>query len=167
MGYVEDLRAIIGHRPVILVGANVIIVDGNERVLLQKRTEPHGAWGLPGGLMELGESAEETARREVYEETGLKIGEMNLIGVFSGADYYIKVSNGDEFYVVAIAYMATDVSGEARVNDNESIEVAYFHPDELPNPLIGSHREMLEAYKGNKAKGNHFHPFNSAKDLET
>ncbi len=71
MGYVEELRKIVGHRPLILVGAVVLVINENGYVLLQQRTEPYGKWGLPGGLMELSESPEETAYREVYEETGI------------------------------------------------------------------------------------------------
>ncbi|OXM13331.1 hypothetical protein CGZ75_19885 [Paenibacillus herberti] len=83
MGYVEDLRKMVGHIPLILVGAVVLINDGNNRILLQKRMQhPVGRFGLPGGLMELGESTEETARREVFEETGLTIGTLHLIDVF-------------------------------------------------------------------------------------
>ena len=73
MGYIEDLRKIIGHRCISLTGSVVIIKDGEGRILLQKRTHPKGRWGLPGGLMELGESCEETAVREVREETGLEL----------------------------------------------------------------------------------------------
>lgn len=66
MGYVEDLRKIVGHIPLILVGAVVIITDDKNHILLQKRKHhPVGRYGLPGGLMELGESTIETAQREV------------------------------------------------------------------------------------------------------
>ena len=74
MGYIEELRAIVEHRPLILVGSVVIITDSAGRMLLQQRRYPYGVWGLPGGLMELGESVEDTTRREVHEETGLRIG---------------------------------------------------------------------------------------------
>lgn len=67
--YVKDIRAMIGHRPLLLAGSNVIILDERGDILLQQRLNGH--WGLPGGLLELGESLEETARREVLEETGL------------------------------------------------------------------------------------------------
>lgn len=50
--------------------------------------------------MELGERLEKTARREVKEETGLTVGELTLEGVFSGAESYLKVANGDELYSV-------------------------------------------------------------------
>lgn len=68
MNYVKDLRELVGNRPLILPGAVAIILNDQNEVLLQHRID--GGWGLPGGLMELGESLEETARREVKEETG-------------------------------------------------------------------------------------------------
>src|SRR5699024_2262717 len=79
MGYIEDLRKIVGHRPLILVGSVVIIIDEQGKLLLQQRTFPNGVWGIPGGLMELGESTEDVARREIFEETGLHIGQLHLI----------------------------------------------------------------------------------------
>ncbi len=54
MGYIEDIRKLVGHRPLILVGAVVVMVDEHGRILLQQRKFPKGSWGLPGGLMELG-----------------------------------------------------------------------------------------------------------------
>ena len=85
MGYIEDLREIVGHRPLIFVGSVTVIVDELGRLLLQQRKFPKGAWGIAGGLMELGESTEEVARREVYEETGLRVDELHLINVYSGS----------------------------------------------------------------------------------
>ena len=73
MGYVEELRKIVGHRPLILVGAVVLVINENGYVYCSSGQKPHGKWGLPGGLMELSESPEETAYREVYEETGIKV----------------------------------------------------------------------------------------------
>lgn len=75
----------VGHRPLILPGVAVLVIDDQERVLLQRRNE--GLWGMPGGFMELGESAEETARREVKEETGINVGQLSLITVYSGKDF--------------------------------------------------------------------------------
>jgi 8-oxo-dGTP pyrophosphatase MutT (NUDIX family) len=83
MGYIEELREIVGHRPLLFVGAVTVIVDEMGRLLLQQRTYPKGVWGIAGGLMELGESTEEVARREVYEETGLRVDELHLINVYS------------------------------------------------------------------------------------
>ena len=70
MGYILDLRKELGHRPLIMSGAGAVIINKDNRILLQKRAD-NGFWGLPAGSMELGESFEACARREVMEETGI------------------------------------------------------------------------------------------------
>ncbi|MFS0672135.1 NUDIX hydrolase [Ornithinibacillus sp. 179-J 7C1 HS] len=146
MGYIEDLRKIVGHRPLILVGAVVIITNPNGNILLQQRKFPHGVWGIPGGLMELGESTEEVARREVMEETGLTIGKLHLIGVYSGKNHFMIAENGDQFYVVTIAYYTDEYEGEIEVDQSESIRFEFFNPQELHGKVVGSHREIIIDY---------------------
>lgn len=106
MGYIEELRKLVGHRPLIFVGSVVVVVDEQGRILLQQRKFPEGAWGIPGGLMELGESTEDVARRALFEETRLQVDELTLINVYSGPEHFIRAANGDEFYVVTTAYYA-------------------------------------------------------------
>ncbi|GGG14168.1 NUDIX hydrolase [Paenibacillus abyssi] len=152
MGYVEELRAIVGHRPLILVGAVVIIVDNEGRILLQQRKHPYGKWGIPGGLMELGESTEITARREIFEETNLKIGHLHLINVYSGPDNFVVAANGDQFYVVVTAYYTKEAAGEL-INDHaEALKLDYFHPDRLPADIVKSHKKILEEFIGRDYK---------------
>lgn len=114
MEYYKYLRQFVGHRPVILPGSIVIILNEQNEVLLQKRLD--GYWGLPGGLMDLGESFEEVAKREVFEETGLTVKNLKLLNVYSGSQYYLKVSNGDELYSVTAVYYTKDVSGELKID---------------------------------------------------
>ena len=61
MGYIEDLRKVIGHKPLILVGVAVAVINEKRQFLLQKRHD--GIWGVPGGFMEL-----ENLRRKLEEE---------------------------------------------------------------------------------------------------
>ncbi|HLA24624.1 MAG TPA: NUDIX domain-containing protein [bacterium] len=68
MGYVGDLRLLVGTRPLILVGAAVIVRDKRGAILLQRRVD-NNKWSLPGGALEPGETLAEAARREVLEET--------------------------------------------------------------------------------------------------
>ena len=89
--YVSTIRKKIGNDLLILVGSNVIIENELDQVLLQKRSS--GTWGLPGGLLEVGETLEQTAIREVFEETGLTIEELKLIHTFSGQDYHFVLQN--------------------------------------------------------------------------
>lgn len=71
--------ALVGHRPLLLVGAGVLIVDEQNRLLLQRRTDD-GLWGIVGGGVEPGEAVEDAARREAREETGLLVGKIELFG---------------------------------------------------------------------------------------
>lgn len=147
MGYVEDLRNAVGHRPLILVGAVTVIIDKENRVLLQKRKANFtGTWGLPGGLMELGESTEDTARREVLEETGLTVGKLKLIDVFSGPGSLVKVPNGDEFYSVTVAYYTNEISGDFNMDESESFGFEFVSLDKLPENMVRSHRRMIEKF---------------------
>lgn len=66
MGYIEGLRNLVGNQPLILVGVAVSVINEAGEFLLQKRSD--GVWGVPGGFMELGESAEEAGRREVLRD---------------------------------------------------------------------------------------------------
>lgn len=146
MGYIEDPREVVGHRPLIFVGSVTVIVDEMGRLLLQQRTFPHGAWGITGGLMELGESTEDTARREIMEETGLKVDKLNLINVYSGPQNYIKAENGDEFYVVTVAYYSEGFEGDLIIEKSESITFEFFYPNELPKDIVKSHKVILDEF---------------------
>ncbi|RLL43692.1 NUDIX domain-containing protein [Oceanobacillus piezotolerans] len=146
MGYIEDLRKLVGHRPVILPGAVAIILDEKGRILLQQRTHPKGAWGIPGGLMELGESTEEVAKREVYEETGLIMDHLQLLNVYSGPQYFSVAANGDEYYSVSICYYTNEFSGEIRMDSSESMELQFFYPEDMPDNIVKTHRIMLNDF---------------------
>jgi len=145
MGYIEDLRELVGQRPLIFVGAVVVITDNKGRILLQQRKYPNGVWGIPGGLMELGESTEDVARREVYEETGLSLGRLQLINVHSGKDMVVA-ENGDQFYVVTVAYQTDEYTGDLIIDESESITFEFFNPSELPEKMVGSHRRILNEF---------------------
>ena len=146
MGYIEEIRELIGHKRIILPGSVAIIRNSKGQILMQQRTYPRGKWGLPGGLMELGESTEEAARREVMEETGLKLGELTLFGVYSGPGYLCIAENGDEFEVVAVVYTTSDYDGEVRVMDSESLAFEWFDLDKLPDNIARTHSQMICDY---------------------
>lgn len=97
--------------------------------------------------MELRESTEETARREVEEETGLLLGELHLLNVYSGADQFIKAANGDEFYVVTTAYFTREFHGEMRRDLSESIQLSFYPFSGIPQSMVSSHRHILNEYR--------------------
>ncbi len=146
MDYVKELRALVGHRRLILCGSSVVIRNEKGELLLQQRVYPEGRWCFPGGLMELGESTEDTARREVFEETALTVGALELIGVYSGPDSLCRAANGDEWYVVNVSYTTNEYSGELKINDGESAALRWFRIEEIPETLVATHKKILADY---------------------
>lgn len=91
----------------------------------------------------MGETLEETAARELYEETGLKANAFELVGVFSGEEFYYRYPNGDETYNIIILYKAIGVTGLLAPQDDESLHLAYFSKGNYP-PLEKRARRILE-----------------------
>ena len=145
MDYIRYLREKIGHAPVILVAAGSLMVK-EQKLLLQKRLD-NEIWDLPGGLMELGETPEETARREVCEETGLELGPLHLLGAYSGKAFHKKYSNGDEAYSVAIIYLCSDFSGVLQNDPKEGLELCFFSLHALPDRLSPTVQEAVKSYQ--------------------
>ena len=101
MDYTTQLRQYIGHRPILIAGAGILVLDEQNRLLLMKRSD-NECWGLPGGSIEPGEVVENAARRETFEETNLEVGELSLFGIFSGPELFYRYPNGDEVHNIAI-----------------------------------------------------------------
>lgn len=150
MEYFKYLRQFVGHKPIILPGSVVIILNDQDEVLLQKRHDEN--WGLPGGLMDLGESFEAVAKREVFEETGLVVENLKLLNVYSGTKYYLKIPNGDELYSATAVYYTKDVSGDIKIDYSESKDMKYFMTDNLPNELMDTDKEFIEEYVSRKSE---------------
>ncbi len=148
MDYIRYLREKIGSAPVILVAAGSFLLTKELKLLLQRRVDD-GIWDLPGGLMELGETPEQTARREVFEETGLELGALKLLGVYSGPNFYKRYANGDEAYSVAIIYFCNEFSGQAKNDPKEGLELGFFALDELPKDLSPTITHSLSTYLKN------------------
>ncbi|MBP3921607.1 MAG: NUDIX hydrolase [Ruminiclostridium sp.] len=131
MSYISNLRKYIGHEPLINIGATVIVMNDKNEILLNLRSDTN-TWGIIGGGMELGESLEETAARELKEEANLTAERFELIDLLSGKDLYFKYPNGDETYTVIALYRAIGISGKLKINDDESCKLQYFPTDKLP-----------------------------------
>ncbi|MGI8316294.1 NUDIX hydrolase [Halobacillus mangrovi] len=143
MEYVKEIRSLIGTRPFIIVGSTIIVKDEQNRVLLQLRSDTK-EWGLPGGAMEPGESFVETARRELFEETGLTAGHYDHIETFSGEKFYFKYPNGDEVYNIIALFMVTECTGELIMDDGESLSLQYFPMHDLPMKLDQRAKQILD-----------------------
>ena len=134
MGYILDLRKELGHRPLIMAAAAVIIINEKGEILLQKRADNH-YWGYPGGSMELGESFEECAKREVEEETGLICDELEFFCDESGKETNYVYPNKDEIYVAGIVYLCRKYHGEMKIQEEEALDQRFFSEETLPEDI--------------------------------
>lgn len=108
----------------------MVFNDKNE-LLLNLRTDTN-TWGIPGGSMELFETIEETAVRELQEETGIRTDKLELVTVLSGQDYYFEYPNGDKMYTVIVLFKVLNYSGTLKVSDTESKSLKFFPLTDLP-----------------------------------
>lgn len=146
MGYISDLRQVLGHKPIIMLSSCVLIINGKNQLLLQKRRD-NGFWGYPGGAVELGESVEEAAKREVFEETGLIVNDLKLFGVFSGKDKHYVYPNGDEVYITEVVFISHDFSGYLKVQPDEIIDQCFFGIDNLPDYISPINIDVIDKFK--------------------
>lgn len=140
-----DLRKLVGSRPLIMVGAGVILLDQENRILLQLRTD-NNHWGLTGGSLELGETFEEAAARELKEETGLIAKSLTLFNLFSGKEFHYIYPNGDEVYNVVSSYICKDWEGELKIDHEEVKELRFFSPDSLPEHINPADLPILNEF---------------------
>ena len=145
MGYILDLRKIVGHRPLIQVGASVIVEDPQGRVLLQLRSDNH-CWGTCGGSIEIDERVEDAAKRELFEETGLIAKELALFGVWSGPELHYVYPNGDEVSNIDIVFLCRKFSGELKPQAAEVEQLRFFSVDEIPENLSPPIRPVVEQW---------------------
>lgn len=123
MSYIEDIRKHIGHKPMLSAGATIVVLKDN-KILLNLRSDTN-TWGIPGGSLELGETLEEAAARELKEETNLEAESLTLLNVFSGIDFYFEYPNGDKLYSVIALYRADNVTGNLKITDGESFNLKF------------------------------------------
>lgn len=129
--YIKEIRKLIGHETLLTIGCGAIIEDEFGHILLQRRKDTN-LWGVPGGLMELGETFLETLAREVYEETNLYIDEPKLFGIYSGPNGFGNYPNGDQVFSIQIIFKTNKFTGVLKQEDEESKEQKFFDRNNLP-----------------------------------
>jgi 8-oxo-dGTP diphosphatase len=138
-----------GNEPRPRVGLGILILNQKGEVLLGLRNSSHGAgeWSFPGGHVEFGETIFETAKREVLEEVGLTVNEMELISV-GDEMRYIK-SDGKHY--VNLGVLARYAGGEpTNMEPHKCAEWRWFPLDALPERIFEGTEMTLNNYKAKK-----------------
>lgn len=124
---------------------DAIILFENRLVLVKRKNPPYkGSFALPGGFVEVGESTERAACREAFEETGLSIEIIKLIGVYSDPN------RDPRGHTVSVCYLA---KGNGRVKSgSDAAAVELFEPDSVPelafdhNKIINDAKSDIDAF---------------------
>ena len=145
MGYIMDLRKHVGHSPLIMVSACVLIVNEKNQLLLQKRAD-NGFWAYPGGSMEPGETFEECAKREALEETGLECLNLQYFTHKSGEEMHYIYPNKDEVYIAEIVFLCDKYKGELKVQEEEVVEQCFFDLDKLPDNISPINKAVIQLF---------------------
>jgi 8-oxo-dGTP diphosphatase len=131
------------------VGFGVMLMKEGKILLGRRHVDPakadselhgEGTWTMPGGKLEFGESFEEGAKREVYEETGLRLHDAKVLCVNN--------DKNEHAHFVTIGLFSETFSGEPKVTEPDEItEWRWFGLDNLPTPLFFPSAKILENYR--------------------
>ncbi|MFK5977856.1 MAG: NUDIX domain-containing protein [Rhizobiaceae bacterium] len=151
--YVGQLRKIIGNHLLLLPGARIVIQDEQQRILLQKRSD-FNVWGLPGGNAEPGEDILSIIKREVEEETSLRVLDARPFGFGSSPSLEtITYPNGDQAQHFVLDFFCLRFEGTVKAADDESLDIEWFPIDQLPDDILPNMRESIKAYERFAASG--------------
>lgn len=137
--YIKEIRSKVGHDKIILAFAGGCVFNDKGEVLLQRRGDSN-LWGFPGGAVELGETPQMAAIREIKEETGLDVEVGRAIGVYSDLD--ISYASGDRAQSIVIAFELKPIGGELCCDFTETMELRYFSAEEKPKLFTKSHEDL-------------------------
>lgn len=138
--YLFTLLGLLFRRP--LLGVCLIPLSGDHRRIVLINRRDNGLWGLPGGMIEWGETIEQTVRRELLEETGLTLVRIQrLVGVYS------HPQRDPRFHSVCVL-LVLETAGEPGIQDVLEVgSVRAFVPEEIPlDQLAHDHRQMLSDF---------------------
>lgn len=130
------------------VGIGVIIQNAKGEILVGKRKGSHSPYySIPGGHLELGETFEEAAIKEVKEETGLTLFHPKVIGVTNNLRTYAMENK----HYVSVILLATDFEGEARVMEPNKCESWFWSlPSDIPKPHFDASEFAVECWMNNQ-----------------
>ena len=154
--FILDLRKKIGHNLLGRIGITAYVENDNGQVLLGRRADT-GEWALVYGINEPGEEPAVTVVREVKEETGVDCIPVEFASVKSSTQPVVYANEDRAMYMDHLFICTVDPQGNGTpfVGDEESLNVGWFNPDDLPQPLAASTVERMGYVHEFKRRGDH------------
>ena len=140
--YLKELRKRTHHMPLLLPHSVVVLFNEQGEVLLEERSDD-GYFDFPGGGIDLKETAEDAARRELLEETGLIADELELFKVYSGEITHYVYFNGDEIYGVDLVYICNQYHGEFKPQLEEVKTLKFYNLQDMPEKMSIRNKQIV------------------------
>ena len=149
--YIKDLREKTKHMPLLIPHSVVLLFNDKGEILLEERSDD-GYFDFPGGGLDLKETLEDAARRELEEETGLIADELELFKVYSGEITHYIYFNGDEIYGVDAVYLCHKYHGEFKPQPDEVKQLVFYPTDKMPEKMSKRNKQIITDLKNKTGK---------------
>ena len=140
--YLKELREKTNHMTLVLPHSVVILFNKRGEVLLEERADD-GFFDFPGGGIDLKETAEEAAIRELKEQTGLIALELEFFKLYSGEITHYKYFNGDEIYGVDAVYICRKYGGKLDPQQEEVKGLKFYSLDHMPDKMSPRNKQII------------------------
>lgn len=142
MAYIHDIRAKMGHMPLIMTSSSGVLFNSRHEVLLQARADT-GDWGFPGGYLDYGESFQTALVREFKEDAGWLVKPVKFLGILD-QDFY-TYPNGDRVQPINAVYVVTPQSQrQYSTKLTETVKTAFVSLDEDPRFFNQQHEKIWQ-----------------------
>ena len=155
--HVRLLRDALGSELLVLPSATGIIFDDQGRILLVRQT-PSGVWTAPGGAIDPGEQPADAVVREVWEETGLYVAPVRILGVYGGPPCLVTYPNGDRTEYVMTAFECEVRGGRLHANNDETDAAAFVAASELESYRTSKWVRHVVPGLYDRSRSAHFEP---------
>jgi 8-oxo-dGTP pyrophosphatase MutT (NUDIX family) len=150
--YLRGVRAKVGHDFLMATAATGLVFDDAGHVLLARHSNA-GLWLAPGGAIDPDESPADAVVREVWEETGLHVEPVALLGVFGGPSFRVRYANGDETGYVMAVFECRVLDGTPTPDGEEVLELRWVAPEEISALALSRWaKELLPGLVANRGR---------------
>lgn len=141
--YIKKVRKVIGHEPMLLAHAVVILFNEQNEILIEERADD-GYLDFPGGTVDMAEEVIVTAKRELFEETGLVADELELFNIYSGEITRYQYTSGDITYGVDIVYVCKKYHGELKPQKEEVKQLTFMKLADIKGKLSPRNKQIIK-----------------------
>ena len=141
--FIKKVRKVIGHEPMLLPHAVVILFNEQNEILIEVRADD-GYLDFPGGTVDMAEEVIVTAKRELFEETGIIADELELFNIYSGEITRYQYTSGDITYGVDVVYICKKYHGELKPQQEEVIELRFMKLSDIKGKLSPRNKQIVK-----------------------